>query len=100
MKHLSNQRLCACLIVLFWLILWQAGAWITDNSILLVGPFEVIRALAALLRESGFWLSAFTSFAKISLGFLGAFILGILLGWLAFRLLNWIRRTVFYGKKI
>ncbi len=84
MKHLSNQRLRACLIVLFWLILWQAGAWITDNSILLVGPFEVIRALAALLRESGFWLSAFTSFAKISLGFLGAFILGILLGWLAF----------------
>ena len=26
--------------------------------------------------------------------------LGVLLGWLAFRLLNWIRRTVFYGKKI
>ena len=25
--------------------------------------------------------------------------LGVLLGWLAFRLLNWIRRTVFYGKK-
>lgn len=26
--------------------------------------------------------------------------LGVLLGWLAFRLLNWIRRTVFYGEKI
>ena len=77
MKRPSHRQLRSCLIVLFWLILWQSGAWIINNNILLVGPFEVIHGLAALLRESGFWLSVFTSFAKISLGFLAAFVLGI-----------------------
>lgn len=86
MKRPSHRQLRSCLIVLFWLILWQSGAWIINNNILLVGPFEVIHGLAALLRESGFWLSVFTSFAKISLGFLAAFVLGILLGWLAFQI--------------
>lgn len=85
MKRPTSQQFRTCAIILFWLILWQAGAWIINNNILLVGPFEVIRALAALLRESGFWLSVSTSFAKISIGFLGAFLLGILLGWLAFQ---------------
>ena len=54
MKRPSHRQLRSCLIVLFWLILWQSGAWIINNNILLVGPFEVIHGLAALLRESGF----------------------------------------------
>ena len=85
MKHPHCRRFSSAVIILFWLILWQTAAWLIDNDILLVGPLAVLGRLAALLRESGFWLSLGTSFVKISLGFLGAFILGILMGWLAFR---------------
>ncbi len=83
-KRPAASRLRTCGIILFWLILWQVCACLIHNNILLVGPLEVIRALAALLGESDFWLSVATSFAKISIGFLIAFLLGIILGWMAF----------------
>ena len=84
MKHPSAKRLRSVMIILFWLVLWQAAAWMIHNNILLVGPAEVLLALASLFWEGSFWLSLAASFTKISLGFLGAFFLGILVGAAAF----------------
>lgn len=67
-------------IVFFWLMIWQVGSKLVDNPIILVGPIQVIRALIHQSALSGFWQSILFSFGKISLGFLIAFILGILLG--------------------
>lgn len=72
-------------IILFWLLLWQAASMAVHNSIILVGPLEV---LYALIRQAGladFWKTIGFSFGKISLGFLMAFAAGILAGGAACR---------------
>lgn len=67
-------------IVFFWLIIWQAASKMVDNHIILVGPIQVIQALITQSALPDFWQSIGFSFGKISLGFMIAFILGILLG--------------------
>lgn len=73
------------LILLFWLVLWQAAAAAVGNSILLVGPAEVIAVLFSQAVTADFWLTIIGSFSKISLGFFLAFFSGILLGSAALR---------------
>lgn len=72
-------------ILLFWIAAWQAAALLIDNSIVFVGPFPVLCAFRALLPTPGFWLSVGSSFGKISLGFLAAFLCGLMSGSLAYR---------------
>ncbi len=71
-------------VLLFWLALWQIGAWAVGSHILLAGPLQVAKALASLLPTGAFWRSVATSFVKIGLGFLAAFFTGIFVGGLAF----------------
>ncbi len=72
-------------IILFWLLVWQAASVLIHNVILLVGPLDTLRALMALIPTADFWRSVARSFANISLGFLSAFAAGIILGSLAYR---------------
>lgn len=67
-------------IILFWLVVWQVLARLIRNPIVLVGPWETLGALRQLIPSADFWLSIAHSFQKISLGFLAAFLAGILLG--------------------
>lgn len=71
---------------LFWILIWQAADLLIQNPIIFVGPLDMARALLALLPEAAFWQTIGSSFLKISLGFLAAFFLGILLGSLAYAL--------------
>lgn len=82
MNHTPFFRRCLCW--LFWLLLWQAADIFIDNTILFAGPVSTVRTLLALLPDPGFWKTIGSSFFKISIGFLGAFAAGILLGSLAF----------------
>lgn len=72
-------------IFLFWTALWQILAELIHNSIVLVGLCDVLLALGSLLPTPGFWLSVGSSFGKISLGFLAAFLCGVTAGSLAYR---------------
>ncbi len=72
-------------IIFLWLLAWQAASLAVDNSIILVGPLEVIRALWSQAAMPGFWKTIVFSFGKISLGFLLAFGTGILAGGAACR---------------
>lgn len=81
----KNVLIRRFLIVLFWLGLWQLISLAVHNSILLVGPFDMIKALFSQAVTADFWKSIAFSFGKISLGFLGAFISAILLASLAYR---------------
>ena len=72
-------------IILLWLLAWQAASLSVDNSIIMVGPMEVINALWNQAAMPGFWKTIFSSFGKISLGFLLAFWTGILTGGAACR---------------
>lgn len=82
----SGSRKRKLLIFAFWLIIWQAASMIIRNSIVFVGPAEVLNSLWNLLPTQEFWLSIASSFLKISLGFLSAFLMGILLGCISFRI--------------
>ena len=81
----KNALIRKFFIVLFWLGLWQLISLAVHNSILLVGPFDMIKALFSQAVTADFWKSIAFSFGKISLGFLGAFISAILLASLAYR---------------
>lgn len=72
-------------IIFLWLLAWQAVSLSVHNTILLVGPAEVIRALWIQAAMPGFWKTIAFSLGKISLGFLLAFATGILAGGAACR---------------
>ena len=80
----QNTRIRKYFIWLFWIAVWQAANMLIHNNIIFVGPVDMVKALLELVRDSSFWASIFSSFARISLGFLGAFVLSILLGCLAY----------------
>ena len=73
-------------ILLFWIFMWQLAAELIDNSIIFAGPLQMVRALAAQISEPDFWSTIAGSSGRISLGFAGAFLGGILLGCAAWRL--------------
>ena len=79
-----NTRIRKYLIWLFWIAVWQAANLLIHNNIIFVGPLDMIKALAQQAAAPSFWATILNSFARISLGFLGAFFLSILLGSLAF----------------
>lgn len=78
-------RIRQVLIILFWIALWQIASLMIDNAIVLVGPVDVIRSFSVLLTQPDFWRSILQSFGNIVLGFLAAFLSGILMGILAYR---------------
>ncbi len=73
------------LIISLWLVFWQILSVLVHNSIMLVGPFEALHALWHLLPSADFWYSILGSLCRISIGFLSAFLIGILFGSLAYR---------------
>lgn len=81
MKETPRARRIA--IILFWIAAWQLASMLIDNSIVFVGPADVLASFSRQIPEASFWLSIANSFGKISAGYLSAFLCGILLGSLA-----------------
>ena len=77
--------LITALLVLLWLLVWQAASMALDSDILLVSPLRVIATLLALLPTARFWASLLGSMARILGGFFLAAALGTLLAALAAR---------------
>lgn len=80
-----RAKIRKAVIILFWLAVWQAAAAWADNSILLVGPAEVLRAFVQNALQPDFLRIVFGSFARIGLGFGLALLAGLLLGALGSR---------------
>lgn len=76
MKHLAKQTG----ILLFWLAVWQAAAWLVGRPIFLVGPLETVQAFFRLLGQAAFWQAVVSSLGRIGTGFVLAFSLGLLCG--------------------
>ena len=67
------------------LLVWQlASVWV-GNRLLLVGPFQVLLRLLELVQSREFWMACGFTFTRITLGFLLAFCLALLLAVLASR---------------
>ena len=69
--------------VLFWLLVWQIAALIWKDSIVFVGPVDMMGALIDQVGSSSFWISIARSFLCIMGGFLAAFAASALLAVLA-----------------
>lgn len=73
------------LSALLALIVWQLAAALLDNELLLVGPAAVVGRLLELMATREFWQAVGFTFSRISLGFLLAFCLALLLAALGAR---------------
>ncbi len=81
MRHRSTRKV---VIIIFWLLVWQAAAAAVDNRILLVGPVQVLYAFAQNIMQPGFLRTVGSTFARIGAGFFAAFGIGLLLGALGY----------------
>ena len=70
-------------IILGWLLVWQVISMLVGNDLLLVGPFETLKALIVHGLETGFWLACCGSVLRIGLGFMAGMLLGVLLAMLS-----------------
>lgn len=67
------------LAVAFWLAVWQGASLAVGSRVLLVGPWEVAARLTQLLPTLGFWSAVGRTFGRITVGFLLAAVVGVLL---------------------
>ena len=78
--------------LVFWLAVWQVGAWIVGDSVffaappllrethlLLPGPWTVLCTLAELVVQAQFWQAAGLTLLRIFLGLLAGVVLGTLI---------------------
>lgn len=84
-SHEKNNRFKKVLIILFWLGTWQLAAQLTNNRILLVGPWQTFAALLQNIIRPDFWKIVLYSLCRIGLGFFLALFSGFLLGAFSYR---------------
>ena len=82
---MKNRYVRTTLIVLIWLVIWQVLALVVNNSILLSGPIDTVKALIELGSASAFYISVGITVGKILLGFLAGMIPGSCLALLSYR---------------
>ncbi len=82
---MKNKFIRTTLIVLIWLVIWQAAALVVNNSILLSGPVETVKALIELGSTSAFYISVGITAGKILLGFLIGMVTGSVLSVLSYK---------------
>lgn len=83
----ADKRRVSLWAVVCWLLVWQVGAMLMDQPLLLVSPLETLARLAALVQEASFWKSIAYTVGKIMLGFALSCVLGVALAALAYRFL-------------
>ncbi|HEY0119514.1 MAG TPA: ABC transporter permease subunit [Cellulomonas sp.] len=67
------------LAIAFWLAAWQGASLAVHQKVLLVGPWEVAVRLTQLVPTADFWDAVTRTFGRITLGFLLAALVGVLL---------------------
>lgn len=73
-------------IIIFWLCIWQVAALLIDNALLFAGPIQTTRAFFLEVCSGKFMWTIVISLLRILAGFIAAFVLGCLLGFLSFRI--------------
>lgn len=82
MKRVRTIRVWA---VLVWLFLWQLGAMLLNQQILLVSPIRVLIRLAELVQMGNFWSAIAFSALRITSGFFLGMVIGTVLAALSAR---------------
>lgn len=89
-KHSAKSITLTALAVVIWLLVWQFASIAIGNTWLLSGPLDTLTAWFSLLCTIDFWEAVAHSLLRIAIGFIAAFILGCVLGYLAARR-TWLR---------
>lgn len=84
-KELLQSRLAKLFASLLALLVWELAAVLMGNRLLLVGPVQVAGRVWALAQTLEFWQAIAFTFSRITLGFLLAFCLALLLAVIAAR---------------
>ena len=82
---MKGRRTIRAWAVIFWLLLWQAGAMAINQRIILVSPLRVLARLAELAPTLEFWGAIGYSMVRITAGFLLGAAAGTLLAALSAR---------------
>ena len=75
----SGSALSRPAVWLFWIAVWLLLSLLTGSELLLPGPVQVLRKLAAMMATGAFWSSVALSLLRILGGILAALVLGVLL---------------------
>ena len=81
----NKTKLYRCIAVLFALALWQIVSMLVANKLLLSSPISVIKRLSTLIFESDFLMTVLYSLLRMSIGFLIAFVFGVIFAFVAGR---------------
>ncbi len=82
----SKRILKTALVVLIWLLIWQAASMIANNSLYIPSPAETFETLAQMVVTGDFWLDVALTFYRVVLGLAISFVLGIALAYTASRI--------------
>lgn len=80
-----STKIAKLLAIIFWLSLWQFAHTYVGEAILLPSPLNVIQKLYTMLFESQFWSAVFGSLGRITIGFISACIVGVIISALSYR---------------
>ena len=82
---MKGRRTIRAWAVIFWLFLWQAGAMVINQRIILVSPLRVLARLTELIPTLDFWGAIWYSLVRITAGFLLGTAAGVVLAALSAR---------------
>ena len=78
----AKKVLIVSLSIVAWLLIWELGASIVNNSAFLVGVVDTVKALGTLVVTASFWKTVFFSMLRIVLGFSLGVVIGVLLAFI------------------
>ena len=73
------------IIALVWLVIWQIMASLIGEEILLPSPFLVLQSFFELVVTKGFYITLFSSFGKIFIGFVLSIVFGLILAYISYK---------------
>ena len=74
MIYTMRNKIITCL---FWLLIWQAAAWLTSSKLLLPGPADTVAALSGLVLTSKFYMDIGWTAARCIIAMALSFAVGI-----------------------
>ncbi len=74
-----------CLVVLFWLALWEITSVFMNHSLLLAGPVETVNRLLQEMQGIDFYITVGFSLVRILVGFFAGILAGCLFGVISYR---------------
>lgn len=80
---MTKRTIQNCIIIILWILIWQIISTLAGLELIIASPVKVIFSLLTLIKSLIFYKVLFASFIKIILGFLIAFITGIIMGTVA-----------------